>query len=96
MYRKASKIRDKEMNREHKRRKMQKRKSPFSFERTGARLVARAYVEIKRMNTFPAYRVQLYIENDWQVRDERAIHSVIKLLAKSPHSHPRLNVLNTG
>ncbi|TOA11936.1 hypothetical protein CGK33_22845 [Vibrio parahaemolyticus] len=48
MYRKSSKIRDKEMNREHKRRKMQKRKSPFSFERTGARLVARAYVEIKR------------------------------------------------
>ncbi len=34
------------------------------------------------MNTFPAYRVQLYIENDWQVRDERAIHSIIKLLAK--------------
>jgi hypothetical protein len=24
------------------------KKSPFSFERTGARLVARAYVEIKR------------------------------------------------
>ncbi|EGQ8109558.1 hypothetical protein GA069_12065 [Vibrio parahaemolyticus] len=48
MYRKASKIRDKEMNSKHKRRKIQKRKSPFSFERTGARLVARAYVEIKR------------------------------------------------
>ncbi|EGR0924898.1 hypothetical protein EIB96_20035 [Vibrio parahaemolyticus] len=48
MYRKASKVRDKKMNREHKRRKIRKRKSPFSFERTGARLVARAYVEIKR------------------------------------------------
>ncbi|EGQ8158638.1 hypothetical protein DNG97_22790 [Vibrio parahaemolyticus] len=48
MYGKASKVRDKKMNREHKRRKIRKRKSPFSFERTGARLVARAYVEIKR------------------------------------------------
>ncbi|MCF7482673.1 hypothetical protein L3V31_13130 [Vibrio sp. J1-1] len=48
------------------------------------------------MNTFPAYRVQLYIENDWQVRDERAAHSVIKLLANSPHYHPRLDTLNTG
>ncbi len=48
------------------------------------------------MNTFPAYRVQLYIENDWQVRDERAAHSIVKLLAKSLRSHPRLNVLSTG
>ncbi|MDV6253146.1 hypothetical protein [Vibrio sp. EA2] len=48
------------------------------------------------MNTFPAYRVQLYIENDWQVRDERAAHSVIKLLANSLHYHPRLDTSNTG
>jgi hypothetical protein len=48
------------------------------------------------MNTYPTHRVQPYIENDWQVRDERAAHSIIKLLATSLHSHPRLNVLNTG
>lgn len=48
------------------------------------------------MNTHPAYRVQLYIENDWQVRDERAAHNFIKLLAKNLYSHPRLDELNTG
>ncbi len=48
------------------------------------------------MNTFPAYRVQLYIENDWQVRDERAAHSVIKSLAKSLYYHPRLDISNAG
>ncbi|CAE6889699.1 hypothetical protein ACOMICROBIO_FLGHMIGD_00779 [Vibrio sp. B1FLJ16] len=47
------------------------------------------------MNTFTAYRVQLYIENDWQVRDERAAHSVIKSLATSLYSYPRLNNVNT-
>ncbi len=36
------------------------------------------------MNTFPAYRVQLYIENDWQVRDERAIHSINKVACQKP------------
>ena len=48
------------------------------------------------MNTYPTHRVQPYIENDWQVRDERAAHSIVKLLAKSLYSHPRLNVLSTG
>ena len=47
------------------------------------------------MNTYPTYRVQPYIENDWQVRDERAAHSIVKSLAKSLYSHPRLNVLST-
>lgn len=89
-------MRDKEMNRENKKGKCRKEKAPFPLRELGLGWSPEPMWSSREMNTFPAYRVQLYIENDWQVRDERAIHSIIKLLAKSPHSHPRLNVLNTG
>ncbi|AVF59395.1 hypothetical protein AL552_12340 [Vibrio diabolicus] len=76
--------------------RIRKEKAPFPLRELGLGWSPEPMWRSREMNTFPAYRVQLYIENDWQVRDERAAHSIIKLLAKSLHSHPRLNVLSTG
>ncbi|OJI39534.1 hypothetical protein XM73_c10765 [Vibrio vulnificus] len=70
---------------------VQKRKSPYSFERTGARLVARANVEIKR-NEHISGTEQLYTNNVRQVRDERALHSRQSCLPSYPASiSSRLN-----